>query len=79
MVLIHQQTRRAREWRRFVMTTDKMGNVPNNPKTPLHSFRVSDEAWKAAQENAARLGENFSEELRKFVDRYAKKKAKGDK
>lgn len=61
------------------MTTDRMGNVPNKPKTPLHSFRVSDEAWKAAQAHAAELGENFSEELRKFVVAYAKKKPKRGK
>jgi hypothetical protein len=47
--------------------------VPNQPKTPLHSFRISDEEWKAGQEAAARRGENFSEELRKMVRRYAKK------
>lgn len=56
------------------MTDGKMRDVPNQPKTPLHSFRISDEEWKAAQAAAARRGENFSEELRKMVRRYAKRK-----
>lgn len=47
---------------------------PNKPKTPLHSFRCPDELWKAAQEKAEQRGENWSEELRKMVERYVKKK-----
>lgn len=47
--------------------------MPNQPKTPLHSFRISDAEWKAAQATAAARGENFSEELRKMVRRYARK------
>lgn len=56
------------------MTTDRMGGVPNKPKTPLHSFRITDEEWKAGQAAAARRGENFSEELRKMVRRYTARK-----
>ena len=50
--------------------------MPNKPKTPLHSFRISDEDWQAAQEAAARRGENFSEELRKMVRRYTRRRDK---
>lgn len=47
---------------------------PNKPKTPLHSFRCPDELWKAAQAKAEERGENWSEELRKMVERYGKRK-----
>lgn len=49
-----------------------MTPVPNKPKTPLHSFRCPDDDWKAAQVKAEERGENWSEELRKFVRRYAR-------
>jgi len=58
------------------MTPATIPPVPNQPKTPLHSFRISDDEWKAAQQTAALRGENFSEELRKMVRRYARKGAK---
>lgn len=58
------------------MTPEKINPVPNKPKTPLHSFRISDEDWQAAQEAAARRGENFSEELRKMVRRYTRRRDK---
>lgn len=58
------------------MTPARMGLVPNQPKTPLHSFRISDDEWKAGHDAAARRGENFSEELRKMVRRYAKRTGK---
>jgi len=47
--------------------------TPNQPKTPMRSFRCGDE-WDAAQAAAKARGENFSEELRKFVRRYANKR-----
>lgn len=51
-----------------------MTPVPNKPKTPLHSFRCPDELWKAAQAKAEERGDNWSEELRKMVERYVKRK-----
>lgn len=48
--------------------------VPNKPKTPLHSFRCPDELWEAAKAKAEERGENWSEELRKMVERYVKRK-----
>lgn len=56
--------------------TPTLGRVPNQPKTPLHSFRIPDDDWKAGQEAAKRRGENFSEELRKMVKRYTSRKDK---
>lgn len=52
----------------------KVVTVPNKPKTPLHSFRCPDELWKAAQAKAAERDENWSEELRKMVERYVKRR-----
>lgn len=48
--------------------------VPNKPKTPLHSFRCPDELWDAAKAKAEERGDNWSEELRKMVERYVKRK-----
>lgn len=58
----------------LVMTPATVQRVPNKPKTPMHSFRISDEDWEAAKAKAAERGENWSEELRKFARRYAKSK-----
>lgn len=49
-------------------------SVPNKPKTPLHSFRCPDELWDAAKAKAEERGDNLSEELRKMVERYVKRK-----
>lgn len=48
--------------------------VPNKPKTPLHSFRCPDDLWEAAKAKAEERGENLSEELRKMVERYVKRR-----
>jgi hypothetical protein len=49
-------------------------SMPNKPKTPLHSFRCPDDLWEAAKAKAEARGENWSEELRKMVERYVKRK-----
>ena len=40
------------------------------------ALRVSDALWQAAQDAADARGEILSEELRKFLERYAKKGTK---
>jgi hypothetical protein len=50
--------------------------VPNQPKTPKHNFRVSDELWNEARRLAAENGENLSEELRRFLERYIRSRQK---
>lgn len=52
--------------------TATVGRVPNQPKTPLHSFRVDDELWEAAKVRAAERGESLGEALRKFLKRYTR-------
>lgn len=56
--------------------TDRVRVVPNQPKTPMHSFRCSDELWEAAKATAERRGETVADVLRKALDRYVKRGAK---
>lgn len=51
-----------------------MTPVPNKPKTPLRSFRIPDETYKAAQVKAAEKGETVSDVVRKALERYVKRK-----
>jgi len=52
--------------------------MPNQPKTPQHSFRVNTPDWLAAKANATARGEVWSERLRQFVKREAKRPTKDD-
>lgn len=52
--------------------TSRVARVPNQPKTPLHSFRVDDELWEAAKARAEERGETLADALRKFLRRYTK-------
>lgn len=56
------------------MTPIRLARVPNQPKTPLHSFRCPDDLWDAAKAKAEERGEVWSEELRKMVERYVKRR-----
>lgn len=44
------------------------------PPRKLRAVRVEDELWQAAHATADRRGEILSEEIRKFLARYAAKK-----
>jgi antitoxin component of RelBE/YafQ-DinJ toxin-antitoxin module len=50
--------------------------LPNTPGTPRRTIRVSDDLWEAAQATADEFGENLSDEIRKFLERYTRKKAR---
>lgn len=54
--------------------TTSLSRVPNQPKTPLRSFRIPDETYRAAQEKAAAKGESVSDVVRKALERYIKRK-----
>lgn len=43
-------------------------------KTPLRSFRIPDDVYRAAQEKAAERGESVSDVVRKALERYVKRK-----
>lgn len=56
------------------MTPATVERVPNQPKTPLHSFRCPDDLWNAAKVKADERGEPLGEVLRKALERYVKRK-----
>lgn len=58
------------------MTPPTLTRVPNKPKTPMHSFRVSHELWEAAKAEAEASGSTITAELRKTCERLAKRGSK---
>lgn len=54
------------------MTPTSLGHVPNQPKTPLKSFRIPQPLYEKAQKRAAERGESLSEAVRKFLERYTR-------
>jgi predicted HicB family RNase H-like nuclease len=55
------------------MTPGTLRRMPNQPKTPLKSFRIPAELYAAAQAKAAERGESVSEVVRKALERYVKR------
>jgi hypothetical protein len=60
--------------REAVMTPATIKRVPNQPRTPLQSFRCDRELWKAAQVKARADGTNLGAVLRAYLARYVKRK-----
>lgn len=54
--------------------TETIGTMPNKPKTPHRTIRISDELWQAAQAKAAERGETLTDVLRRSLERYVKTK-----
>lgn len=62
---------------RRVMTVGTPGTlkrVPNQPKTPLKSFRIPEDLYRAAQAKAEERGESVSDVVRAALERYVKRK-----
>jgi predicted HicB family RNase H-like nuclease len=59
---------------RPVMTPETLARVPNAPKTPLKSFRIPEDLYRAAQVKAAERGESVSDVVRAALERYVKRK-----
>lgn len=57
-----------------VVTPRKLPRVPNQPRTPLRSFRIPDELYEAAQAKAADKGESVSDVVRRALERYVRAK-----
>lgn len=57
--------------------TPTLRAMPNQPRTPHRTIRVSDELWAAAQEAAADKGETLSDVLRRSLERYVKAAKRG--
>lgn len=51
-----------------------MTPVPNQPKTPMKSFRIPEATYKAAQAKAAEKGETLTDVVRRALARYARSK-----
>lgn len=47
--------------------------VPNQPKTPLKSFRIPEDLYRAAQAKAAERNESLSQVVRRALERYVKR------
>lgn len=56
------------------MTPATLKRVPNQPRTPLQSFRCDAALWKAAQEKARANGTNLGAVLRAYLARYVKRR-----
>lgn len=48
--------------------------MPNQPKTPMKSFRIPEDLYRAALTKAAERGESLSDVIRAALERYVKKK-----
>lgn len=57
-----------------VMTPATVQKVPNQPRTPLKSFRIPQALYEAAQAKAAERGESVSDVVRRALERYIKRK-----
>lgn len=56
-----------------VMTPATVARVPNAPKTPLKSFRIPEDLYRAAQQKAAEKGESVSDVVRRALERYVRR------
>ncbi len=52
-------------------TPDRLSRVPNQPKPPVHSLRVDDDIWHAAQAKAVAEGRTLTAVLVAYLKRYA--------
>jgi predicted DNA binding CopG/RHH family protein len=56
------------------MTPGTLARVPNQPKTPQRTVRISDELWSAAKAKAEERGDELSAVIRAALERYVKRK-----
>ena len=58
----------------FVMTLepDTMTHMPNQPKTPMYSFRLPKPLREAFKREAERRGESMTDALRRFIEGYVR-------
>ena len=56
------------------MTRSSVPSVPNQPRTPLKSFRIPQELYERAQARAAERGETVSDVVRRALERYVRSK-----
>lgn len=63
------------------MTPATLDYVPNQPKTPMRSLRVSEEQWQLWRKAAEAEGETLSDVIRAVMDRHSRRvlREKGEK
>lgn len=56
---------------------DRIGGVPNQPRTPSRNVRVSDELWEAAKQQASERGETVADVIRRALEVYVRSDGDG--
>lgn len=51
-----------------------LGAMPNQPRTPMRSFRIAEDLYRAARAKAAERGESLSDVVRRALERYVRSK-----
>lgn len=51
-----------------------MTPVPNKPKTPIKSFRIPNDLYRAAQAKAKERGETLTDVVRAALERYVRRR-----
>lgn len=55
------------------MTRGTMGHVaPNKPRTPMKSFRIPEDLYRAALERATKNGESLTDVVRRALEQYVR-------
>lgn len=57
----------------------KIRRVPNQPKTPVHGFRIPDEMYTEVKRLAARNGESISEVVRRCLAAYVRREQRRER
>jgi len=55
------------------IVTERIGVMPNKPKTPSRNVRVDDELWNEALRISSERGETVADVIRAALTRYVKK------
>lgn len=58
----------------IVDTHGKLDRVPDQPKTPIHGFRIPDTRYYRAQELAAIFHDTLTDEVNRAFDRYIQRR-----
>ncbi|MBF4573169.1 hypothetical protein ITJ64_11625 [Herbiconiux sp. VKM Ac-1786] len=51
---------------------DTMGFMPNQPKTPVKSFRISEDLYRAALSKAKSEGKSLTDIVREALEHYVR-------
>lgn len=57
----------------------KIRRVPNQPKTPVHGFRIPDELYAEAKRFADKAGESVSDVVRRCLTQYVRQQKRRER